>query len=124
MSQVLRDKEKDLMSERERVEKESKAIEAEVNDAQIRFAAEEKQRAEMASIVDPELLAKYEHLKTILGGLAVAFVENTTCSGCHVNIPPQMYNELQRRDSLKFCPNCQRIIYWKDRNTGSGDMSE
>ncbi|MCD4805390.1 MAG: nucleotide-binding protein, partial [Desulfobacterales bacterium] len=29
--------------------------------------------------------------------------------------PPQMYNDLQRCDSLKFCPNCQRIIYyWKD----------
>jgi len=29
-----------------------------------------------------------------------------------MNIPPQMYNELQRYDSLKLCPFCNRILYW------------
>ncbi|MEE9535799.1 MAG: C4-type zinc ribbon domain-containing protein, partial [Desulfobacterales bacterium] len=33
------------------------------------------------------------------------------CQGCNVNIPPQLYNELQRFDTLMFCPHCQRIIY-------------
>jgi predicted nucleic acid-binding Zn-ribbon protein len=37
---------------------------------------------------------------------------NSICNGCNVNIPPQMYNELQRCKSVKLCPNCQRIIYW------------
>jgi predicted nucleic acid-binding Zn-ribbon protein len=48
------------------------------------------------------------------GGIAISQVVNATCSGCNMNIPPQMYNELQKRDSLKFCPNCERIIYWKN----------
>jgi predicted nucleic acid-binding Zn-ribbon protein len=33
-----------------------------------------------------------------------------------MNIPPQMYNELHRFDSLKNCPHCQRIIYWLNQN--------
>jgi uncharacterized protein len=31
-----------------------------------------------------------------------------------MNIPPQMYNELQRSDILMFCPHCQRIVYWRE----------
>jgi predicted nucleic acid-binding Zn-ribbon protein len=30
-----------------------------------------------------------------------------------------MYNELQRGDSLKRCPICDRIIYWKNENKRS-----
>lgn len=46
-------------------------------------------------------------------GLAIVQVEGSVCNGCHMNIPPQMYNELQREDSLKMCPSCERIIYWQ-----------
>jgi predicted nucleic acid-binding Zn-ribbon protein len=124
LNQVLRDEETTLLDEQAKFERDKRVVEAEVGEAQGRFSAEEKQRAEMADIVDPQLLARYEHLKVRHGGMAVALVENTTCSGCNLNIPPQMYNELQRRDSLKFCPHCDRIIYWKDSNAGSGHMSE
>jgi hypothetical protein len=30
-----------------------------------------------------------------------------------MNIPPQEYIEIQRGGSLKFCPHCHRIMYWK-----------
>ncbi len=43
--------------------------------------------------------------------MAIAKVEDAVCEGCHMNIPPQMYNELQRFESLMYCPQCQRIIY-------------
>ncbi|RLB78229.1 MAG: hypothetical protein DRH24_14815, partial [Deltaproteobacteria bacterium] len=41
-------------------------------------------------------------------------VKDALCHGCNVNLPPQLYNELFLGDSLKFCPNCQRIIYLKE----------
>ena len=46
-------------------------------------------------------------------GVAVAPAENSTCCGCNMHIPPQMYNDLQRCDSLKVCPFCDRILYWE-----------
>ena len=60
-----------------------------------------------------QLLEKYERIKINREGVGMALVNNATCSECHLGIPPQMYNELQKQDSLNFCPNCQRIIYWK-----------
>ncbi|HFB84009.1 MAG TPA: hypothetical protein ENJ72_04385, partial [Thermodesulfatator sp.] len=41
-------------------------------------------------------------------------VNDAICEGCHMNIPPQLYNELMRDNRLMECPLCQRIIYHKD----------
>jgi hypothetical protein len=125
LNQELQHKEKELLAVRARFEEEKRTVEGEVRQAEAEFAEVEKHRQDTAQAMDSELVARYEHLRVRTGGRAVAYVENTTCSGCHLNIPPQMYNELQRRDSLKHCPNCDRIIYWKDRAAEvEGDMSE
>jgi len=116
LKQAFQDKENNLSAVKDRFEQEAKAIQDEVHQAQDAFSEEERQREGVAKTIDPKILAKYELLKTGGGGLAVALVQNATCSGCHMSIPPQMYNELQRRDSLTFCPNCERIIYWQDRD--------
>ena len=46
--------------------------------------------------------------------VAIVKVKDAVCQGCNINIPPQMYNELQRNNSLKNCPSCERLIYWED----------
>jgi hypothetical protein len=48
--------------------------------------------------------------------VAIAEVKDAVCQGCNLNIPPQMYIELQHRNSLKNCPSCERIIYWENHN--------
>jgi predicted nucleic acid-binding Zn-ribbon protein len=79
--------------------------------------------AELNNIVadiDAGLLAIYNKTKSLQGnGIAIVAVKDAICQGCNMNIPPQMYNELQRGDSLKKCPICDRIIYWKDENKRS-----
>lgn len=61
--------------------------------------------------VNPETLKAFNTVRNRIGNLAIAKVEDAVCAGCHMNIPPQMYNELQRFESLMYCPQCQRIIY-------------
>jgi len=48
--------------------------------------------------------------------VAIVEVKDAVCQGCNLNIPPQMYIDLQHRNSLKNCPSCERIIYWEDHN--------
>jgi uncharacterized protein len=62
----------------------------------------------------PELLRKYEMIKGRNNGLAVVSVRKGICDGCHMNIRPQLYNDLQKFDQILACPNCQRIIYWDE----------
>jgi len=72
----------------------------------------ENVKVSLVGDIDPSVLERYQHVKTLKGqGLAVAAVQNEVCKGCNMNIPPQLYNDLQRYESLLVCPNCQRIIY-------------
>ena len=68
-------------------------------------------REQIVAAAGTELLAKYEQIKRFTGPTVVAAVKASVCQGCNMNIPPQMYNELQRFDRLLACPHCERIIY-------------
>jgi len=72
----------------------------------------EQQRNELLAGVDKELLGKYEFLKSKKGGIAIGSVIGGVCQLCHLNLPPQAFNEIMRGNSLMNCPNCHRIVYW------------
>lgn len=72
-----------------------------------------KEREALASKIPSSLLKRYEFVKSRRNGLAVVPVKDAVCDGCHMNIPPQLYNELMRDDRVYECPICQRIIFYK-----------
>ncbi|MDD5170654.1 MAG: C4-type zinc ribbon domain-containing protein [Syntrophales bacterium] len=72
--------------------------------------------ASLRKTIPPDPLRKYETIKNIGSGIAVVSVWKELCDGCHMNIPPQMYNELFNSDELVLCPHCNRIIYWYDQS--------
>ena len=74
----------------------------------------EKERARLCRGFDQSLLKKYLFLRERKGGLAVSSVVTGVCQTCHMEIPPQKFNELIRGNDLMTCPHCNRIIYWGD----------
>ncbi len=90
------------------------SINQEAEQGKKKLAELEAERKGVSSMVEPELLKKYFLVKEQnQGGVAVVPVKNAVCHGCNVNLPPQLYNELHSYETLKFCPNCHRIIYLK-----------
>ncbi|MBN2398561.1 MAG: hypothetical protein JXI32_09285 [Deltaproteobacteria bacterium] len=75
-----------------------------------------QRRDEVRGKIQTSVLRKFDMIKDRKGGRAVVPVWKAVCYGCHMNIPPQMYNELQKNDALMLCPHCERIIYWEDRD--------
>lgn len=71
----------------------------------------EKERHQIWENISAKLQALYLRVKQQGHGVAVAAISDAVCQVCRMNIPPQLYNELQRFDELRMCPNCQRIIY-------------
>lgn len=114
--------EKDIATKKEeylkvsdQVNREKAMINEEAEEGKEKLARLETDWEQASKMVDPELMKKYMMIKEQLQRrIAIVPVKDAVCQGCNMNIPPQMYNELQRFDSLKFCPNCQRIIYWKE----------
>jgi predicted nucleic acid-binding Zn-ribbon protein len=70
-------------------------------------------RDKIAAGIRPDYLKRYGAIR-MRRGLAVATVRNGTCLGCNMNVPPQLFNTLQRGNTLETCPYCHRIVYWED----------
>ena len=109
---VLKTKEKDFDDRRSRYENEKQEIAQEISQLDVDLADCQQKSSDLRRQVRSELQKKYEIIKGARNGLAVVSVWKEVCEGCHMNIPPQLYIELQRSADLLSCPNCNRIIYW------------
>ncbi len=93
---------------------EKAAIEKEIAEARARLEVLEERRKQTVNGLDAALMKTYQRIRDRGVTVAIAPVVRAVCQGCNMNIPPQMFNELQRFDTLKLCPFCERIIYWKE----------
>lgn len=103
----------EYLQEKEQIEREKNTIELEKDEKKKKLVLLEADRNDIAKRIAPMLLNRYEVIRNQVKGEAIVAIKDAVCQGCHLNVPPQMYNELQRRDTLIFCPHCHRIIYWK-----------
>ena len=67
---------------------------------------------EAAGAVPAPLLARYERLRSHLGGVAVATLDGPRCTGCNLTLPT---SELERirlaaPDDIVECEQCGRIL--------------
>jgi len=96
---------------------EKEIIQKEAEEGRQRLGDLDAEWEKVSGDIEAEVLATYNQIKENQAyKIGIVAVKDAVCQGCHMNIPPQMYNELQRGDSLKRCPLCERIIYWKDQN--------
>ncbi len=113
--EIIAKKQDEYLQFSDRIKSEKENIEHEAGINKKKLDEHDMDRKNISGLIDPQLLKKYLIIKEQhQGGLAVVPVKDAVCYGCNVNLPPQLYNELFRCDSLKFCPNCHRIIYLKE----------
>jgi predicted nucleic acid-binding Zn-ribbon protein len=86
-------------------------------DQEIAGVNAEKQR--VGGMLEGGLLRRFELIFERREGLAIASAHNCSCSGCHMNLSPQLYNMLQREDKLYACPNCNRLLYYSEAEGGA-----
>ena len=110
---ALAQMEKDTSDLRAIVVEEEKVVDAKVTEVRAKVTEERVVRDVVAAKVRPDILKKYGTIR-MRRGLAVVPVIKATCQGCHMSIPPQLYNLLQRGTTVETCPTCARIIYWSE----------
>ena len=84
---------------------------AQVEAIEAERAAHVAKRAAIEKRVPRETLALYDRIRR-RKPQAMVEVIGGNCQGCHLQIPPQIFNEVQRGERVLQCPNCTRIIYW------------
>jgi len=86
-----------------------------------RLAELESQRAEVLSGRDDQLskiatglIKRYDRIRSKRGGVGVVSITGDCCGGCHMVLPPQQVNAVQKAETLEQCPRCQRFMYYSE----------
>ena len=79
-----------------------------------------RKRKKACKVVPPPILGRYEFIRERMENPVIVSVTQGVCHGCHIMIPPQSYNELQKGQQILSCPNCQRLIFWQREEATDG----
>ena len=113
LKKSLSKREKEVAVVLEKVEAEKKIIQEKmVQDDEI-WKKRMERREVLTKQLESKLCKLYNTLKERRQGVGVVSVKHETCQGCFVNVPPQMFIEVQKNNALIRCPNCNRILYWE-----------
>ncbi len=94
---------------------EEKATQKRLNEFDKRISETGEKRQEWVDKIAGDVLRRYERVKSRREGIAIVTVSpDGRCSGCHITLPPQLQNVLQRKDSLEICPSCNRYVCVED----------
>jgi predicted nucleic acid-binding Zn-ribbon protein len=111
-------REKEVTTTLEKIERERKKIQEKMDQGEGLWKEQKERREVLSKQLESGLFKLYNTLKEKRQGVGVVNVKGETCQGCFVNIPPQMFIEVQKTNALIRCPNCNRILYWEgDRKT-------
>lgn len=88
------------------------------------IAEEIGERSAIAGRLGDPVRKKYEQLFARRNGLAVVEVRGGSCRGCNMHLPPQLAIRIRRRVDIEYCPNCQRILYFRDETGSEAGVDE
>jgi hypothetical protein len=69
-----------------------------------------RKREQLVAAMTETLRDRYETMRKRKAGVAIALVQNGTCSACHVTLPTGIVNTLRAASSLVVCPSCGRYL--------------
>ncbi len=100
----------------------TKAVTSLEADRAIKAEAREKVVAKLPVVI----YRRYQSVST-RRPMAIAKTTDGTCLGCHIAVPPMMFQKMRRQDEFEQCPNCRRILYYvppeASTDGGSADSS-
>jgi predicted nucleic acid-binding Zn-ribbon protein len=108
LDEDLKVKEKEFKKRKEEMDLASLAIEKNMNSLNI------KREEILSKLTDGRLLKEYELLRKEKGGKAIMEVDGSICPGCYLDLPSDAIYQLKKNRKIIICPNCSRILIWKD----------
>jgi len=71
----------------------------------------ERQRKVLMEGLPTRLRKRYELLMSKRAGVAIVEARGGACLGCHMHLPPQMFNSLFVIKEIQSCPHCNRLLF-------------
>lgn len=86
-------------------------LKGKLKDVEGQIAGIDAEREKAAKDVAPDLLRRYDTIRKKRLPAVVPVVAPGTCTGCRMNIRPQLYNQLVASRGIDVCPSCSRMMY-------------
>ena len=116
----LSKKEKEVVLIVEKIEAEKKVIQEKMIRDNEGWKKQMARREALTKQLKSNFFRLYNTLKAKRRDISVVKVKDETCQGCFLNIPPQLFIEVQKNNALIQCPHCNRILYWNGNGGGEG----
>lgn len=114
-------KEKEILSQEEiKLEEQGKQVKIQLEEIEKKLQELTAARQQILPQADINLLKKYERILTGKNGLAIVPVSQGACQGCHMNLPPQVINQIRMKIEFIICENCTRFLYINESSESSG----
>lgn len=97
----------------EKIKAEQEGIEKSASDDKKALDDYLAQKEQIGKSLDNSMMVRFGKVSKMNKGLVVVPVKNEVCMGCFMNIPPQLYIEVQKGEQLISCPQCSRILYFE-----------
>jgi len=112
LNQAIADQDQALKSLQTEHDRRAAEVASRVEELEKQRAVLTGQRESLRKGLPAALLKRYEFILRRYNGSAICEVREGVCLGCHLNILPQQYIDLQKGEEIIQCPHCQRILYW------------
>jgi predicted nucleic acid-binding Zn-ribbon protein len=86
------------------LDEKSKALEARLQELM-------KERAELATKIDEDLLDRFDRLFESKGDAAIVALEHNVCTGCHMKVTTATVAHAKAGKEIVSCEQCGRILY-------------
>ncbi len=87
------------------------AVDEELQKRKKEYVYLKNMREELVKSIDGKMLEQYEYLRGRKNGIAVAKLEDGSCTACHMQIPVGLIGSVRRGDELVACAACGRILF-------------
>jgi len=105
--QLFKTEELSAMKEKEVVHLKAKELDA-------RLSVLNEKRNGIIPNIEKQVILRYEKILKNKDGLAIVHIEDGSCGGCHMNLPPQVVSDAKLREDIIICGSCLRILYIED----------
>ncbi len=104
----------ELVVAEKKAAEDKKDIQQKIADCDKSVVEKKEERKKQLAEIPPDFAEGYEKLRNNGKKIAVAAVrEDESCSGCNMNVSPQILNEIRKNIAIQRC-NCGRYLYVRD----------
>lgn len=111
---MINQQEEELEAEQEKIKNESEEKQKQLDELKTEEEA-------IIPGLDEEILFKFERIIKSKAGLGIVPVNDSVCTGCHMQLPAQFVNEVHESTEILFCPYCSRILFYGELQSQSDD---